>query len=116
KVEQSLWQCHVFLNGEYRKALSRLNTQNQAVQRRKMDKLYRGFLKTSESFYLVYIQQLHKRFSIPELQQFALPAGTQPTENLDEDLCPPAPLRALVLKSCQSTLVRLGDLARYRCQ
>ncbi|KAI3337171.1 hypothetical protein HD806DRAFT_518109 [Xylariaceae sp. AK1471] len=116
KVEQSLWQCHVFLNGEYRKALSRLNTQNQAVQRRKMDKLYRGFLKTSESFYLVYIQQLHKRFSIPELQQFALPTEMQPTEKLAEDLCPPAPLRALVLKSCQSTLVRLGDLARYRCQ
>ncbi|KAI8628696.1 hypothetical protein F5Y19DRAFT_111008 [Xylariaceae sp. FL1651] len=116
KVEHSLWQCHTFLNGEYRKALSRLMTQNQVVQRRKLDKLYRGFLKTSESFYVVYIQQLSNRFSIPELRQVALGAEAQPKENTAEDISPPAAMRALILKSCQTTLVRLGDLARYRCQ
>jgi tetratricopeptide (TPR) repeat protein len=116
KVENSLWQCHIYLNAEYRKTLGRLNTQNQIVQRRKLDKLYRGFLKTAESFYVVYIQNLYKRFSIPELQQFALGAQPQPTETSAEDVSPATPLRALVLKSCQMTLIRLGDLARYRCQ
>ncbi|KAI1274790.1 hypothetical protein F5Y07DRAFT_206346 [Xylaria sp. FL0933] len=116
KVEQSLWNCHTFLNGEYRKALSRLNTQSQVVQRRKLDKLYRGFLKTSEQFYFVYIQQLYNRFSIPELRQIARKAKTQSAEQEAENASPPAPLRALVLKSCQMTLVRLGDLVRYRCQ
>ncbi|KAJ8124316.1 hypothetical protein O1611_g9325 [Lasiodiplodia mahajangana] len=115
KVEHSLWQCHIFLNGEYRKALGRLNTPGQVVQRRKLDKLYRTFLKTSEQFYFFYIQKLSYHFSIPELRQIApkekAPSIEQPAENVS----PPAPLRALVLKSCQMTLVRLGDLARYRC-
>ncbi|TGJ80684.1 hypothetical protein E0Z10_g8086 [Xylaria hypoxylon] len=116
KVEHSLWHCHTFLNGEYRKALARLNTPSQIVQRRKLDKLYRGFLKTSEQFYFVYIQQLYNRFPIPELRQIAHKAKPQPVEQATEDAPPPAPLRALVLKSCQMTLVRLGDLVRYRCQ
>ncbi|KAI0115921.1 hypothetical protein GGR51DRAFT_555797 [Nemania sp. FL0031] len=116
KVEHSLWQCHIFLNGEYRKALGRLNTPSQVVQRRKLDKLYRAFLKTSEQFYFVYIQQLAHHFSIPELQQIALKEKPQSIEPPAEKASPPAPLRALVLKSCQMTLVRLGDLTRYRCQ
>ncbi|KAI1425942.1 hypothetical protein F5Y12DRAFT_784219 [Xylaria sp. FL1777] len=116
KVEHSLWHCHTFMNGEYRKALGRLNTSSQVVQRRKLDKLYRGFLKTSEQFYFVYIQQLYNRFSIPELRQIAHKAKQQPVEQEAESASPPAPLRSLVLKSCQMTLVRLGDLVRYRCQ
>ncbi|KAI1812034.1 hypothetical protein GGS20DRAFT_587886 [Poronia punctata] len=113
KVEHSLWQCHTFLNGEYRRALGRLNTQSQVVQRRKLDKLYRTFLKISEKFYVVYIQQLHQRFSIPELQQLA--RGTETQDKKAQNVVP-APLRTLALKSCQTTLVHLGDLARYQCQ
>ncbi|KAI0393677.1 hypothetical protein F5Y17DRAFT_466756 [Xylariaceae sp. FL0594] len=116
KVETCLWQCHTFLNGEYRRALGRLNTPKQAVQKRKLDKLYRAFLKTSEKFYVVYIQQLHHRFSIPELQQLAYGVEIQPDEEDRKDALPAAPLRGLALKSCQTTLVRLGDLARYQCQ
>ncbi|KAI0976227.1 hypothetical protein F4678DRAFT_218309 [Xylaria arbuscula] len=116
KVEHSLWNCHTFLNGEYRKALDRLKTPNQVVQRRKLDKLYRGFLKTSEQFYFVYIQKLYNRFPIPELRQIARKANSQPVEQETKNAAPPAPLRALVLKSCQMTLIRLGDLVRYRCQ
>ncbi|KAI1822955.1 hypothetical protein F4861DRAFT_355520 [Xylaria intraflava] len=115
KVENSLWQCHTFLNGEYRTVLGRLTTSSQVVQRRKLDKLYRGFLKTSEQFYFVYIQQLYNRFTIPELEHIARKAKPQPVEATAENACP-APLRTMVLKSCQMTLVRLGDLARYRCQ
>ncbi|KAI1751456.1 hypothetical protein F4782DRAFT_184486 [Xylaria castorea] len=116
RVEHSLWQSHVFMNGEYRKALGRLNTPNQVVQRRKLDKLCRDFLKTSGEFYAVYIQKLHQRFSIPELQQVARKMKPQPIEQPAENVSHPAPMRAMVLKSCQMTLVHMGDLARYRCQ
>ncbi|KAK5629568.1 hypothetical protein RRF57_005283 [Xylaria bambusicola] len=117
KVEHSLWTCHTFLNGEYRKALGRLNTPSQVVQRRKLDRLYRGFLKTSEQFYFVYIQQLYNRFSIPELRQIACKSNKPQLVELEtENASPPAPLRTLILKSCHMTLVRLGDLVRYRCQ
>ncbi|KAI1344115.1 hypothetical protein F5Y15DRAFT_103050 [Xylariaceae sp. FL0016] len=116
KVENSLWQAHVFLNNEYRKIMSRLMTQNQVVQRRKLDKLYRGFLKVSDGFYRVYIQQLSARFCIPELRQIAYGTDLETTETTDSDVPPSAPLRDMVLNSCQTTLVRLGDLARYRCQ
>ncbi|KAI0486816.1 hypothetical protein F4859DRAFT_314904 [Xylaria cf. heliscus] len=116
RVENSLWQSHVFMNGEYRKALGRLNTPNQVVQRRKLDKLYRDFLKTSGEFYIGYIQRLHQRFSIPELQQIARKMKAQPAEQPVDNVSHPAPLRAMVLKSCQMTLVHMGDLARYRCQ
>ncbi|KAI1131489.1 hypothetical protein F5Y10DRAFT_59059 [Nemania abortiva] len=114
KVENFLWQSHIFLNSEYRKALGRLNAPSQVVQRRKLDKLYRGFLKTSEQFYTVYVQKLAHRFSIPELEQLAHKAEAQPTEQPAENVA--SALRALVLKSCHMTLVHLGDLARYRCQ
>ncbi|KAH8158396.1 hypothetical protein CIB48_g9844 [Xylaria polymorpha] len=116
RVEHSLWQSHVFMNSEYRKALGRLNTPNQVVQRRKLDKLYRDFLKTSGEFYAVYIQQLHQQFSIPELQHIACKMNLRPMEQPTKIYSHPAPLRAMVLKSCQMTLVHMGDLARYRCQ
>ncbi|KAI0480429.1 hypothetical protein GGR56DRAFT_273009 [Xylariaceae sp. FL0804] len=116
RVEYSLWQLHSQLNNVYRSVLSRLSEQNQVVQRRKLDKLYRGFLKTSESFYRVYIQRLSARFNIPELRQAAYATELELSAAVAEDVSHSAPLRSMVLKSCQTTLVRLGDLARYRCQ
>ncbi|KAI2642694.1 hypothetical protein GGS21DRAFT_537125 [Xylaria nigripes] len=116
KVEFSLWQCHTFIHSEYRKVLGRLTTSSQVVQRRKLDKLYRAFLKTSEQFYFVYIQQLSNRFTIPELQQIAHKGQPRPIKTTTEVDSPPAPLRTMVLKSCRMTLIRMGDLARYRCQ
>ncbi|KAI1434915.1 hypothetical protein GGR50DRAFT_363392 [Xylaria sp. CBS 124048] len=116
KVEGSLWQCHTFLNGEYRKASGRLTASSQVVQKRKLDKLHRAFLKTSEQFYFVYIQQLYKRFTIPELEHIARREESLSIETPTDNASPPAPLRSKVLKSCRMTLVRLGDLARYRCQ
>ncbi|KAJ3565623.1 hypothetical protein NPX13_g7438 [Xylaria arbuscula] len=115
KVELALWGLHTLLNSEYKKALGRLNTQREVVHRRKLDKLYRAFLKTSEQFYSVYIQNLYRRFSIPELRHIACRSNSQPEGQDAENPPPPAPLRTLVLKSCQMTLVRLGDLVRYRC-
>ncbi|KAI2466022.1 hypothetical protein F4781DRAFT_434844 [Annulohypoxylon bovei var. microspora] len=116
QVEYHLWQAHVNLNGEYRKVMSRLLSQNQVVVRRKLEKQYRGFLKISQSFYRVYIQQLSGRFYIPELHQVAYGTDIELPEPPSPDSKPPSQLRTMILKSCQITLVHLGDLVRYRCQ
>ncbi|KAI0383144.1 hypothetical protein F5Y04DRAFT_40344 [Hypomontagnella monticulosa] len=115
-VELSLWQVHTFLNGEYRKVMGRLLAQNQVVVRRKLEKQYRGFLRIAQSFYRVYIQQLSSRFYIPELHQVAHGTDIAPEKIPPPDSTPPPQLRPMILKSCQITLVRLGDLVRYRCQ
>ncbi|KAI8962478.1 hypothetical protein F5Y11DRAFT_191371 [Daldinia sp. FL1419] len=115
-VEHFLWHAHTFLNGEYRKVMSRLLAQNQVVVRRKLEKQYRGFLRTSQSFYRVYIQRLSGRFYIPQLHQVAHGTDIEPEAIPPPDSTPPSRLRAMILKSCQITLVHLGDLVRYRCQ
>ncbi|KAF3064324.1 hypothetical protein GL218_01708 [Daldinia childiae] len=115
-VEHFLWHAHTFLNGEYRKVMSRLLAQNQVVVRRKLEKQYRGFLRTSQSFYRVYIQRLSGRFYIPQLHQVAYGTDIEPEAIPPPDSTPPSRLRAMILKSCQITLVHLGDLVRYRCQ
>ncbi|KAI1450883.1 hypothetical protein F5Y02DRAFT_412527 [Annulohypoxylon stygium] len=117
QVEYHLWQAHVNLNVEYRKMMSRLLAQNQVVVRRKLEKQYRGFLKIAQSFYRVYIQQLSGRYYIPELHQVAYGTDIELPEPPSPDSKPPtSQLRAMILKSCQITLVHLGDLVRYRCQ
>ncbi|KAH8673817.1 hypothetical protein BX600DRAFT_509047 [Xylariales sp. PMI_506] len=114
-VEASLWQAHVIFNGEYRQIVARIGDQNQVVLKRKVDKLYRDFLKTSQFFYRGYIQRLSGRFWIPELQHAAQGLDIKPMETPQSEGAPPAALRLKLVESCYSTLVRLGDLARYRC-
>lgn len=116
KVETTLWTAHSFLNGEYRKAMGRLTSQNQVVVKRKVEKSYREFLRTSQSFYRVYVQQLSGRFYIPELHHIAKGTDVEPGRTPAPDSTPPPFLGPMILKSCQITLVRLGDLVRYRCQ
>lgn len=115
-VEGTLWQAHVSFNGEYRQIVGRINSQNQVVLKRKVDKLYRDFLKTSQEFYRGYIQRLSSRFWIPELQQAAHGLNVDPLETPQPENAPPPALRTKLIGSCYLTLVRLGDLARYRCQ
>lgn len=116
KVESFLWAMHTTLNGEYRKAVNRVANLRQVVQKRKLDKLYKDFLKTSQSFYRGYIQRLSAQFHIPELREAARSMDLEPTNTTTHKGSVPSKLRALLLKSCHSSLVRLGDLARYRCQ
>lgn len=112
-VEAGLWQSHTQLNAEYKRILGLLRSQNQVVQKRKVDKLYRDFLKISQFFYRGYIQRLSGRFYIPELHQAARGLDLEPSSPAPTtDSAPGSPIR----KSCYMTLVRLGDLARYRCQ
>lgn len=115
-VEGSLWQTHVVVNTEYRRAISHVNTLNQVVLKRKVDKLYRDFLKTSQFFYRAYIQRLSSQFDIPELRQVATDLKVDPFDVSQQQPAPLASLRSRLVSSCYLTLVRMGDLARYRCQ
>ncbi|KAI1761459.1 hypothetical protein GGR53DRAFT_469294 [Hypoxylon sp. FL1150] len=111
-VEPVLWQAHSNLNGQYRQTML---SQGQVVVKRKLERQYKTFLKTSESFYCVYISKLHEQFHIRELQHIAQGTDIQlTTTNSDSTTAPE--LSAIALKSCQYTLVHLGDLARYRFQ
>ncbi|KAH7040989.1 uncharacterized protein B0I36DRAFT_379833 [Microdochium trichocladiopsis] len=116
KAEHTLWQAHTSVNSEYRRVVGRLCGQSQVVQKRKLERMYKDFLKTSQSFYCGYIQRLASRFFIPELCQAAQRLNVQPTDMPSRDASVPDPVRKLVTSSCQRSLVHLGDLSRYRCQ
>ncbi|KAK6077817.1 Protein SMG7 [Seiridium cupressi] len=115
-VESALWSAHVVVNTEFRRVVTYVNAQNQVVLKRKVDKLYREFLKTSQFFYRGYIQRLSGQFYIPELQQVARGLQVDPFVPPQQDPAPTASLRTKLVGSCYLTLVRMGDLARYRCQ
>ncbi|GIK00485.1 hypothetical protein Aspvir_004510 [Aspergillus viridinutans] len=117
-VETRLWDAHVKINTRFRKLLSRFREENakkkKPVERRKLEKHYLDFIKSSQRFYRAYIQQLSSHFGcIPELEKVARKfnfdnlSAQPPVEASDTS-------RASVLQSCHSTLIRLGDLSRYR--
>ncbi len=116
KTESILWAAHTYLNTEYRNIVGRLVAQNQVVQKRKLEKLYRDFIKTSQSFYRAYIQRLSGRFCIPELRLAAQDLKLDSTGTPLHDDALPDQLREMLVKSCHSSLNHLGDLSRYRCQ
>ncbi|OAA74586.1 Telomerase activating protein Est1 [Akanthomyces lecanii RCEF 1005] len=115
-TEEILWNLHTSINSEYRRILGRLKSSSQAVERRKTEKLYSNFLRIAQKFYQGYIQRLSARYDIPELKRVA--RGIEIEQMTASDLISPVPseLNAKVLRSCHSTLIRLGDLARYRVQ
>ncbi|XWW97581.1 hypothetical protein V2A60_005565 [Cordyceps javanica] len=115
-TEEILWNLHTSINSEYRRILGRLKSSSQAVERRKTEKLYTNFLRIAQKFYQGYIQRLSARYDIPELKRVA--RGIEVEQMTASDLISPVPseLNAKVLRSCHSTLIRLGDLARYRVQ
>ncbi|KKA21903.1 hypothetical protein T310_4067 [Rasamsonia emersonii CBS 393.64] len=116
-VEARLWDAHVKINNRFRKVLARFRDENgkkRPVEKRKLEKHYLDFIKSSQRFYRGYIQHLSSHFGgIPELEKVARKfnfenlSAEQPV-NLDGDL------RKRVLLSCHATLIRLGDLSRYR--
>ncbi|KAH8434630.1 uncharacterized protein LDX57_012272 [Aspergillus melleus] len=119
-VESHLWDMHLKINTRFRKLLSRFRDETvkkkKPVERRKLEKHYLEFIKSSQRFYRGYIQQLSSHFGcIPELEKVARKF------NFDTD--PPVgkstpqasgDLRRRVLLSCHGALIHLGDLSRYR--
>ncbi|KAL4966820.1 uncharacterized protein BDV14DRAFT_188744 [Aspergillus stella-maris] len=117
-IEGRLWDAHLKLNTRFRKLLSRFREDNgkkkKPVERRKLEKHYLEFIKSSQRFYRGYIQQLASHFGgIPDLEKVARKFNF---DNMSAaPLIRPLPsLRKHILLSCHATLIRLGDLSRYR--
>ncbi|WYZ40163.1 hypothetical protein EsH8_IV_000504 [Colletotrichum jinshuiense] len=116
KVDSNLWQAHSVVNSEYRKVLGRLRSSQLAVQKRKLDRMYSGFLKTAQKFYVAFVQRLTAVYPIPELQRIAegIKAEKLAEENPMANTTPA--VRQIILKYTHSALIHLGDLSRYRMQ
>lgn len=115
-TEEALWTIHTSINSEYRRILGRLKHSSHAVEKRKVEKSYNNFLRIAQKFYKGYIQRLAARYDVQELKRVA--QGIDVEQMTTEDKISPVPseLHTMVLTSCHSTLIRLGDLARYRTQ
>ncbi|PWY70230.1 hypothetical protein BO70DRAFT_343761 [Aspergillus heteromorphus CBS 117.55] len=117
-VEGRLWDAHLKINNRFRKLLSRFREENgkkkKPVERRKLEKHYLEYIKSSQRFYRAYIQQLASHFGgILELEKVARKFNF---DNLSAEpaIQPSEALRRRILQSCHATLIRLGDLSRYR--
>jgi len=116
-VETVLWDSHSLINNRYRKIVARLKTPDQkknVVERRKWDKRYADFLKTSQFYYKAYIQRLASHFNgLKELRIIAHRLALS-TLSADDAVIVSGDTAHHILLSCHSTLLRLGDLYRYR--
>ncbi|CAG8406523.1 unnamed protein product [Penicillium salamii] len=116
-VEGRLWDAHLKVNNRFRKQLLRFREEHgkkKPVERRKLERHYLDFIKSSQRFYRGFIQHLASRFGgILELERVARKFNF---ENLSGQppIKPSSELRTLIIQSCHSTLIRLGDLSRYR--
>ena len=114
-AEQTLWSLHTSINASYRRVLTKARSL-QPVEKRKLEKMYNNFLRISQQFYKGYVQRLSARYDVPELRRAAQGMELEPLSG--QDMISPLPdeLNRKVLESCHSTLIHLGDLARYRLQ
>lgn len=116
-AEARLWDAHVKINKRFRNLLTRFRDEagkKKPVEKRKLEKHYLDFIKLSQKFYRGYIQHLSSHYAgIPELEQVARKFSF---ESLP--VVPPVQLDSSLVKriiiSCHATLIRLGDLSRYR--
>ncbi|EXJ83818.1 hypothetical protein A1O1_07445 [Capronia coronata CBS 617.96] len=117
KVAMRLWEAHSKVNQRYRPFLAQFREEQakkRPVERRKAEKLYLEFIKSSMRFYRGYIQRLASNFrDVPEVMEIARRFNLD-TLSADKPLSVDSILKKQIVGSCYSTLIRLGDLSRYR--
>lgn len=88
--------------------------QKNHVERRSLAKHYADFIKTSQFFYKGYIQRLASHFDgLHGLRRIASSLSLS-TLTVDRRVQVSPQVERLIERSCHSTLMRLGDLSRYR--
>ena len=119
KVEAKLWEVHVTINQKFRYLLHGFKSREgkrRMVEQRKTIKQYIKFIKSSQRYYREYVAKLSTAYGVPGLDALAGAVNTagakeffatNPTTFSDAN-------RELVLRSYHETLLRLGDLSRYR--
>ena len=117
EVELRLWNAHLKVNSWFRKhlkAFREASGKRKPVERRKAEKHYLDFIKSSQRFYRGYIQRLASQFGgIKELDEVARRLNLS-TLSINEKATPAEQLHHNLLLSCHRTLAQLGDLSRYR--
>jgi hypothetical protein len=117
EVEKRLWDAHSLINQRYRKLLKHFRNgekKNYVVEKRKLEKRYVDFIKTSQFFYKGYIQRLASHFAgMQGLRRIAHRLSLS-LLSVDERVKVAPNIEDLIEKSCHATLLRLGDLSRYR--
>ncbi|KAK5153009.1 hypothetical protein LTR04_006316, partial [Oleoguttula sp. CCFEE 6159] len=133
-IEVRFWAAHSKVNNRYRAQLSKIRKGGAAtaVHARKFAHAYLDFIKSSQRCYRGFIVKLNDRIGgIPELKQVA--QQMEPKDRLSahaeglrghrsieqkepngsaNQVLPEVKHQALI--SCHQTLIRLGDLSRYR--
>lgn len=115
-VERYLWDSHIKINQRYRKILEHFKREDQkknVVERRKLEKRYVDFIKTSQFFYKGYIQRLASRYELKKLRRIASRLQLE-VLSVDQRIAVSPGVERLINISCHVTLLRLGDLSRYR--
>lgn len=107
---------HTTIKDRHKKMISASQTKEpkNVVALRKFQKRYVDFIKTSQYFYKGYIQRLASKY--PAMKGLRRIAHRLQLDTLSaDDLLIASPeLERLVDASCHATLLRLGDLSRYR--
>lgn len=114
-VEKRLWHAHTLINNRYRKILGRYKHETKLiVEKRKVEKHYVDFIKTSQFFYKGYIQRLASHFS--GIKGLLRVAGQLCLDRTSTDISTSVSpeVQKLIEHSCHITLLQLGDLSRYR--
>ncbi|MCJ1416027.1 hypothetical protein MMC32_002362 [Xylographa parallela] len=116
-IELRLWDTHGKVNSYYRKQLSQFRNgagKRRVVEQRKLMKNYLEFIKASQRYYRNYIHKLASHFGgISEVDAIARRFSTAAPTN-GEVAVLSGDLRQQILSSCHQSLIRLGDLSRYR--
>ena len=116
-VGQQLWDVHTRVNGRFKKLLHAYRKDNKkknVVEKRKFEKRYADFIKTSQFFYKSYIQRLASHYVCMQgLRRVANRLGLSDL-TVDERVPVSPKVEHLIETSCHASLLRLGDLSRYR--
>ncbi|KPI34411.1 Protein SMG7 [Cyphellophora attinorum] len=114
-VEPRIWQAHHTVNNRLRKSLKDVRKESRkVVERRKLEKVYLNFIKSSLRFYRTFLQRIWSHFTgIGELHSVAQKMHLD-LLSVDAPVPVDAPQKQQLLQYCHSTLIHCGDLSRYR--
>lgn len=114
-VETRLWAAHQNVNNAFKLKLKALRKESEkVVERRKAEKLYLTFIKSSLRFYRTFIQRICSHFSgMTELYSIARQMHLD-LLSVDTPVDVDVAQKQQLLKSCHTTLIHCGDLSRYR--
>jgi hypothetical protein len=117
--ENHLWNCHLEINKRFRKVVEAYKKgadQKKHVERRKIEKRYADFLKTSQFFYKSLVQRLASQYPGNfGLRRVAKCLGLE-VLSAEKGKSLESTMNSKLELSTYHTLVRLGDLSRYRNQ